>query len=61
MTYGYHDERQKADQLNGIERKSNGHKRVGLHVGYVNQGLTDAGDQHGRAQAVHREPIGANH
>ena len=37
VTSGYKNEREKTDQLNEKEGKSNRHERIGLHMGYVNQ------------------------
>ena len=50
----------KRDQLNAEERKPNSHEGIGLHVGHVDQRLTDAGNQDSGAQGVHRKAIDAN-
>jgi hypothetical protein len=52
MTRGHDDERQKADQLHAKEGKPNSHERIGLHMGHMDQGLANAGHEHGDAQVV---------
>jgi len=45
MTHRHDNECQKTGQLNAKEGKSNGHEGIGLHMGYMDQGLTHAGNQ----------------
>jgi hypothetical protein len=58
MTRGYGNQYQKTDQLNAKEGEPNCHETIGLYMGDVDQGLTDAGNQDHRAQVVHG---GASH
>jgi hypothetical protein len=58
MTRGYGNQHQKTDQLNAKKGKPDCHERIGLHMGHVDQRLTDAGNQDNYAQVVHD---GASH
>jgi hypothetical protein len=60
VRHGYNNVCQKTDQLNAKEGKPNRHERIGLHMGHMDQGLTDAGNQDDRAQVVHGGASDAN-
>jgi uncharacterized protein (TIGR03118 family) len=64
VRHGDDDERQKADQLNAKEGKPHCDERIGLHMGHMDQRLTDAGNQDSDAQVVHggaSDTHGGNH